>query len=104
MAQFEGITGIAPGPTDMVDVTYSIYDAGTRRTTLTWLHATGATYRVESSSDLGLSWTVVTGSENIAAATGGPVITMHVTDALAPGHGTTYYRVRRNPYVCTPAG
>ena len=102
MAQFEGITGIAAGPTDMVDVTSSTYDSGTRRTTLTWLHATGATYRVQSSTDL-VTWTDVTGGENIAAATGGPVVTLWVTPALAVDAGTTYYRIRRNPYVCTPA-
>lgn len=102
MAQFEGITGIAAGPTDVVDITASVYDSGTRRTALSWLHAAGATYRVELTSDLGTTWNTVTGGENIAAATSG-VVTLWETPALASGHGTTFYRVRRNPYVCTPA-
>ena len=101
MAQFEGITGISAGPTDMVDVVSAVYNSGTRRTGLSWLHTAGATYRVQSSTDL-VTWTNVTGGENIAAATSGAV-TLWETPALAVDAGTTYYRVRRNPYVCTPA-
>ena len=101
MAQFEGITGIAAGPTDMVDPVTVTYDPGTRTTTLHWRGAAGASYRVETTSDLGASWNIVTGGENIPTATS--ILTTFITPALAPSPPLTFYRIRRNPYVCTPA-
>jgi hypothetical protein len=101
MAQFEGITGISAGPTDMVDPVTVAYDSGTRTTTLHWRGAAGAFYRVETTSDLGASWSVVTGGENIPTATS--ILTTFITPALAPSPPLTFYRIRRNPYVCTPA-